>query len=212
MIIVVDGPPASGKSTVVKYLRLKRGFSAYRYKRLGLVNIFSIMLLPVNPWDKKVKYYIHSRVDPIILVSSGYLERLSGLLSGLEVVYKCIRYASLFLLALVCRNIVIDEGISLGWANYFNLVLFKRALKREHVDFLMRIDLASLRVLSKVHEVYYYFIDRSLEKLESNWRKRGHKTPYDVKFYLLVRYAFKLFMETVRERSINIRVKYVYAS
>jgi len=209
MIIVVDGPPASGKSTIVEYLRRRHGFSVHRYKRLGLVNTL-MLLLWINLQSKEVKHYIHDKVDPVILVSPSYLEKLSWLLFGLEAVYKCVRYASLLFLALMCRNIVIDEWFSLGWANYFNLMSFKRALKREHVAFLVRIDLASLRVLSKVHDVYYCFIDRSLEKLKSNWHKRGHKVPYDVKFSLLARCAFKLFTETIREHNINVRVKYAY--
>ena len=118
-------------------------------------------------------------------------------------------YALLLILAIIKRDLVIDEGISLGWANYFNLMIYKKALKPSHVVLLTRLDLVFFRAVSKIRRIYYYFVDRSLEKLEFFWRKRGNRVPYDIKFSLMVRYSFDLFVNIYKRCGIEARVKYI---
>ena len=108
------------------------------------------------------------------------------------------------------KNVVVDEWFSLGWANYYNLLVYKKAFKLKHVEVLMRLDVLFLHLLSRMSRVYVYFIDRSQEKLALFWRRRGHVTPYDVRYATLVRYFFNLFVHTCERRKINISIKYLY--
>jgi hypothetical protein len=209
MIIIIDGPPASGKSTLVRFLKLRYCANTYCYKRLGLNNVFYALLLRIAPGLQCCRLE-GDRVDPITLVDPNYLMKMSILTLILEIIYKCTEYFLLLLLALMDRCLIIDEWFSLGWANYFNLLLFKKALRPSHVIFLMRFDLKFLYMLSRFHKIYYYFIDRSLEKLEMFWCKRENTTPYDIRYTLLVRYSFRLFNEISGKYRIKIKINYIY--
>ena len=209
MIIIIDGPPASGKSILVEFLRLRYCINTYSYKRLGLNNVFYALLLRIAPGLQCCKLE-GGRVDLIILVNPNYLVKISILTLILEIMYKCIEYFLLLLLALMNQCLIIDEGVSLGWANYLNLMLFKKALRPNYVIFLMRFDLNFFHILSRLHKIYYYFIDRSLEKLEIFWYKRGNTTSYDMRYLLLVRYSFKLFNEISKKYGIKIKINRIY--
>jgi hypothetical protein len=209
MIIIIDGPPASGKSTLVRFLKLRYCANTYYYKRLGLNNVFYALLLRIAP-DLQCCRLKGDRVDPIILVNPTYLMKMSIFTLILEIIYKCIEYFLLLLLALMNQCLIIDEGVSLGWANYLNLMLFKKALRPNYVIFLMRFDLNFFHILSRLHKIYYYFIDRSLEKLEMFWYKRGNTTSYDMRYLLLVRYSFKLFNEISKKYGIKIKINRIY--
>jgi len=208
-VLVFDGPPACGKTTLVRLLKRRYDARAYRYTRLRLVNILFAVLAKISPnlLCSKVR---RDNVDPVMLVNSYYLEKVSWLIFVLEVVYKYLRYSSLLSLALCGSLLVVDEGFSLGWANYLNLMLHRKALKPGHVDLLMRLDLQFLKLLTKVRRVYIYFIDRSLEKLSTFWRNRGHRVHYDTTYALLVRYSFRILEEACRRFMIAVRIKRVY--
>jgi hypothetical protein len=209
MIVIIDGPPAAGKSSVVRLLRQKYRAPAFLYKRLGLVNVLYMLLLMVAP-NLQCNRISRENVDHIMLVNQVYLVRMPTLTLGLEVLYKCIRYCLLLFLALTRRNLVVDEGFSLGWANYLNLRIFKKALKHNHIALLMRLDLQYLRLLSSIHKVYYYFIDRDQGKLSTLWRRKGHRAIYDKKYSFLVRCSFKFFEEMYEKYGIKARVKCIY--
>jgi len=209
MIIIIDGPPASGKSTLIEFLRLRYCINTYSYKRLGLNNVFYALLLRIVPGLQCCRLK-GDRVDPITLVNPTYLMRMPILTLILEIMYKCIEYFLLLLLALMNRCLIIDEWFSLGWANYLSLMLFKKALKHHHVIFLVKLDLNFLYIFSKLHKIYYYFMDRSLGKLEMFWHKRGNIMSYDVKYLLLVRYSFRLFNEINRKHGFKIKINYIY--
>jgi len=152
------------------------------------------------------------RVDPVILVDSKYLKRISALTTTLEVVYKFVMYASLLSLALLKQDLVIDEGVSLGWANYLNLMLSKKALKPSQVSILMRLDLVVFRMLARIQKIYYYFVEKDLRELETLWRKRGNIAPYDVKYFLMVKYSFNLFATIYKKYGVNAIVEHIYMS
>jgi len=208
MILVIDGPPASGKSTLVRLLARNYRTKTFCYKRLGLINILSTLLLKMIQREQSRRLG-GDRVDPVILVDSKYLKRISALTTTLEVVYKFVMYALLLSSALLKQDLVIDEGISLGWANYLNLMLSKKALKPSQVSILMKLDLVTFRTLSRIQKIYYYFIDRSLKELETLWRKRGNIVPYDVKYFLVVKYSFNLFVSVHKKYGIKAIVKHV---
>ena len=209
MILVIDGPPASGKSTLARSLAHNYRAKTLCYKRLGLINTLSALLLKIM--KSKRSYRLGGdRVDSVILVDSKYLEKISVLTTTLEVVYKFVIYALLLSLALLKQDLVVDEGVSLGWANYLNLMLSKNALTPNQVSILMRLDLMIFRTLSKIQKIYYYFIDKGLRKLEILWRKRGNIAPYDVKYFLMVKYSFNLFASVYRRNGVNAIVKRIY--
>jgi len=145
------------------------------------------------------------RDDKIMQVNAMYLKRLSGVTFLLEVVYKFGTYFLLLVVILLRRFVIVDEGIALGWANYLYLMAGKKALKPVQVLFLMRIDLMFIRIIAKISNMSYFFIDRNLYVLERLWRKRGNWGPYDRKYYTLVKLSFKLLSEINLGRTIKIR-------
>jgi hypothetical protein len=222
VIIIIDGPPASGKSTIVVFLARRFSFKVYGFKRLGFLNLFAELLLRVIlsvsvlsvmkvSEDLKIMQVLkRERRDPILLISSGLLKRIAFIDFLLEAIYKFVRFFLFIILALMCRNVVVDEWFSLGWANYYNLMIRKKAFMPRHVEMLMRLDIMFLRFLSRVSRIRVYFIDRSREKLTLFWRRRGHVTPYDTRFAILVRYFFNLFVQVCKEHKINVDIKYLY--
>ena len=65
------------------------------------------------------------RTDPVV-IDTNYLKRITTLNMLLEVIYKYVMYILMLILVIMKRDLVIDEGISLEWANYFNLMLYKK--------------------------------------------------------------------------------------
>jgi len=210
-LIILDGVPASGKTTLVKFFEHSYNIKSYNYKRLGLVNMLTKMLMKIAPSVSELPN-IQARKftyeDPIMVVDITFLKRISLVTLFLEIIYKFIQYSLIFLLSLVNKTVVVDEGPSLGWANYLNLLYSKNALRPSNVVLLMRLDLRSLWFLSKFHKVQIYFIDRDQDKLNKFWCLKGHKTPYNTKFANMVRYSFKLFAE-ISAKYIIIRYIYV---
>ena len=222
MIIIIDGPPASGKSTIVVFLARRFNFKVYGFKRLGFLNLFAelplrvilsvsvLSVMKVSEDLKTMQVLKRERRDPILLISLGLLKRIAFIDFLLEAIYKFVRFFLFIILALMCRNVVVDEWFSLGWANYYNLMIRREAFRSRHVEVLMRLDIAFLRLLSKVSRVHVYFIDRSQEKLALLWHRRGHITPYDTRFAILVRYFFNLLVQACKERKIDIDIEYLY--
>jgi hypothetical protein len=157
---------------------------------------------------KIIQVLKRERKDPILFISSSFLQRIAFINFLLEVIYKCVKFFSLIVLVLMYKNIVVDEWFSLGWANYYNLMIYKKAFKSKYVEVLMRLDLRFLLFLLKIEKVYVYFIDRNQKKLTLLWHRRGHEILYDVKYATLVRYFFNLFTYICKVHKINVDIKY----
>jgi hypothetical protein len=207
MIVIIDGPPASGKSTIATFLKHSRNAKIYCYRRLGFMNIVAKLLTKVAPHLQICDFVDKNFVDPVMIIDSNFLKRISFLMFYLEVMYKFLQYYLFFMYILTKSNVVVDEGPSLGWANYLNLMLNKKALKPPHVDLLMRLDLQFFRALSRLRRLHIWFIDRHQEKLSMLWQRKGGRSPYSILFASLVRYSFKLFREASKRQLINMRVR-----
>jgi hypothetical protein len=220
MLVIIDGPPASGKSTLASFLAKKFSARIYSFKRLGFLNLSAELLLRIMPSlsifsgktrrVKVIQELKRERKDPVLFISSSFLQRIASINFLLEVIYKYVRIFSLIILALMYKSIIVDEWFSLEWANYYNLMVYKKAFKPRHVEVLMRLDILFLRFLSKAIRIRVYFIDRDQEKLTLFWRIRGHKMPYDIRYAALTRYFFNLFTHTYKEYKININIKSLY--
>ncbi len=221
MIIIVDGPPASGKSTIATFLAKKFSCKVYSFKRLGFLNLYAEFLLHITPSAnmhgnvgrsgrfKVLQVVKRERRDPILLINPRFLEKTTFINFLLEVIYKYVRFSLLVASALTSRRIIVDEWFSLEWANYYNLMYYKKAFKPRHVEVLMRLDISLLSFLSGAKRVHVYFIERDWSKLALFWRRRGHVTHYDVKYATLVKYFFNLFTYTCRGQKIEIGIKHL---
>jgi hypothetical protein len=221
MIVIVDGPPATGKSTIAVLLAKRLDAGIYSFKRLGFVNFLAEFLLRITPsvsmlsgkgvsgGFRVIEVLKHERRDPILLIDSNFLKGITFIIFLLEIVYKCVRLFFLSVSVLIYRNIVVDEWFSLEWANYYNLVFHKKAFKPRHVEVLMRLDISFLRCLSRAKGIHVYFIDRDWRRLALFWRKRGHVMCYDTKYATLVKYFFNLFTYACREQKIDIEIKHL---
>jgi hypothetical protein len=207
LIVIIDGPPASGKSTIIAFLKYSHRVKAYHYRRLGFVNMIAKMLIRVAPHLRVCNFIDKDFVDPVMIIDSNFLKKISFLTFYLEVAYKFLQYCLFFMYILTKSDVVVDEGPSLGWANYLNLMLNKKALKPPHVGLLMRLDLQFFRALSRLRKIHIWFIDRPQEKLSMLWQRKGGKSSYSILFASLVRCSFKLFEEASRRQQINMSVR-----
>jgi len=193
VVIVLDGPPASGKTSIASVLRSRTGAVTVAYKRLGLANMFSIIILHIFPVTRDYICPERLRCDPIMKLRREVLQKVNSLIFLSEIIYKIIQQFLILFLILFSHKVVIDEWFSLGWANYFNLYL-RKGLKAEYVDILIRLDVAFLRLVNSLRNILLQliFIDRGINKVEELWQRRGHSIPYDKLFYKLVHLSYKI--------------------
>lgn len=197
--IILDGPPASGKTTIVHCLSKELRCFTCTYKALGFANLLSSFLLCLNPRLLHVSSYEVSREDPMILLYERFSTRLDLLFSFSEILYKLIQVLtalsiSFFGIVIGVSAIIVDEGIAIRWANYDNAVK-KGLLHPVAVGILMRLDVWFVHVISRI-ETFYCFNFPDISRLEEFWKQRGHRSRYPVDFSTQVFRYWQKFRQT----------------
>ena len=171
---------------------MKLNASLCSYKRLGLSNVLIRVLIKISP-NIRSDCNVHdsSCQDPVVTVNSVFLRKNSALIVFLEVIYKAFQYTNILLRSALNKTLIVDEGPSMGWANYHNLRC-RGSLNFWQVSLLMALDLQALHFLTKFCYVELCFVDRFPEELIVFWCKRRHVVPYSNIFADMVRNSFKL--------------------
>jgi hypothetical protein len=191
-LYIFEGPPACGKTTFTRALKVKLNASLYQYKRLGLANILIKILIRISPNIRSdCKIYDSRCQDPVVLVNQNFIHNNSFFIFFLEIIYKSFQYTNILVRCTLNRTVIVDEGPSMGWANYQNLKQ-KNCFSLTQVQLLMALDLQALNFLAKFCCVELCFIDRAPDELLAFWFKRKHIVPYSENFADLVRDSFKL--------------------
>ena len=196
IIIIFDGPPASGKTTRSIITAQKLRFLYLKYKALGLINIISILLMQIAPNLSKNPSYIKTKEDPLLLLKPQMLEKIRFITFLTELLYKVFQAIKLVMLSTICKGLVIDEFFTLRAANYINVYLYKGLGKRQ-AELLIRIDLALLKALAKHNSLYYIYLDRDAEELKRLWRNRERDKEYSEKYLTLVRIVWKTYRDRI---------------
>jgi hypothetical protein len=192
LIIIFDGPPASGKTTCSIITARKLRFLYLKYKALGPINIVSTLIIRIAPDLSKNPSYIKTKEDPLLLLKSQMLKKIRFIIFLTELLYKIFQVITLIMLSTIYKRLVIDEFFTLRAANYINVYLHKGLSKRQ-AELLIRIDLALLKALAKHHPIYYIYIDRDTEELKHLWHNREHDKEYSEKYLTLVRLVWKTY-------------------
>lgn len=190
-IILLDGPPASGKTTICKILSKRYCCPCVRYKCLGFANVIAKIILKLTTRDSNLLTCLVSRKeDPILLLGTSFLRKNRHVIFLLEIPYKVLQVILICLLVKVRNCIIIDEFLSLRVANYINMYIHG-GLSRCHMEILIRLDLASLITFALSKSAFYIYVDRRLEELERMWSQREHNKEYSRLFLALVRATWK---------------------
>ena len=207
IIIIVDGPPASGKTTLKTILLAKIGGSSINYKAFGPANLIAKMVLRFasiaipSSYDK-------TRHDPFLLLTPNFWSKLCIVIILLELLYKMLQQLVILALVLLKNVVIIDEFLVLRLANYIN-TLKHGIINANALALLCRQDIYFLKYVSTIAYVKYIYIEPSLSMLTKYWQKRGHKVPYNKGFLNLTKYSLKIVKRIVAKldsRKISIKI------
>ena len=195
MVIILDGPPASRKTTLASRIIRKIGGCVVHYKGFGPANLIAKLILKINPCLIP-PMYDERRGDPFLFLSTRYWSKLHIVIMLLECLYKIMQQITIALLILLKRVVVIDEYLVLRLANYIN------ALKHNIIDLrdlsiVYQLDISLLEAIKRMAQVKYVYIEPRTKILLENWKKRGHKVPYDMNFLAIVKRSFKVVRKCV---------------
>lgn len=199
VVLIIDGPPASGKTTLSKVISSYLNCVRMKYKALGVINIISALL--INTIFRRVtlrKELIKRKEDPVLLLDLNILIRLRHVIFLTELVYKALQafllIMTLYTLILLSfyrqRCLVIDEFLVLRTANYINLHIHG-GLSGWHLMLLRRLDMSVFQVLTRCCVLRYIYIDRSLREILDLWNKREMGKPYSYRYLAIVRLVWK---------------------
>lgn len=195
--IIVDGPPASGKTTLRNMLAKKTNVYTVNYKVFGPFNLIAKVILKIRP-GIITSNYDPLRHDPFLLLSPDFWSKLSIIMTLLELLYKIFQQVIIVIILAIRRSIVVDEFLILRFANYMNAYIHN-TISMSTLKLLYVCDIYFLKFISLFSFIKYVYLDANLSLLKRNWRKRGHKSCYDLKFLKLVRYSTEVIEEIIAE-------------
>lgn len=195
-VIFVDGPPASGKTTLILKLRKRTVFRTCRYNSLGAANLISLVLMRLSRDLDSHEVFDPKRTDLVLKIRANYLTRLSTIIFVSEISYKFLQFFKVVSNAAL-GTVIVDEGIVLRYANYVHLVC-RGALTESEAKLLMQLDLRFVLGLHRFTSVSYVFQDSSDENLADMWHRRGHVMQYDYTFLRWVRQGWRLIGKTLK--------------
>lgn len=198
-VIIIDGPPAAGKTTLGLKLVRHVGGCVVNYKAFGPANIIAKAILKLSKTTSTVFAHIDSRRDPFLLFPYTFWRRsipAITMLTILELLYKMFQQIIILLLLLLKRVIVIDEFLILRFANYIN-TLRLGVIDVSTFKLLYWQDICFLKLISTLANVKYIILEPDISILIRNWRKRGHRVPYDLNFLAITRYAIRTLKESI---------------
>jgi len=204
-IVILDGPPASGKTIFAI------GFSTHfktitlNYKALGPANIIARILTILSSKNISLpSNHDPTRQDPLLFLSKTLSQRLSNVFFLLELLYKALQVVTMLFYLFIYRIIIVDEFLALRFANYFNFYKVG-GFKKWHVIILMQLDFSILKALSHFGNCFYYYINRDLNASKQFWKKRGHTIPYDTSFFALTNISWKMVRKFLKAKIKNVR-------
>jgi hypothetical protein len=199
-VTFVDGPPACGKTTFIAQLRTSLRVRVVGYKAFGLANLLSQWVLRLAPSHRRQGTFDETRDDPILLLDDLMARSLSPVIGVSEVFYKTAQMAKC-VLATAAQQTVVDEGVVLRYANYQNAKQLGR-ISGQASRILVMMDLAFARALARRRRVLYLYLEADDETLDLRWRKRGHKTKYNLEFARLVREGWSYYRPLLSSSSV----------
>ena len=205
-IIILDGPPASGKTKLAASFFVHFNTIILNYKALGPTNIIAQILMLLSSKNISLpSNHDPTRQDPLLFLNRTLSQRLSNVFFLLELFYKALQVTIILLCLFIYRIIIVDEFLALRFANYFNFYKVG-GLKKRHVSILMQIDFSILKVLSRFGKCFYYYINRNLNTSKQFWKKRGHTIPYDTSFFILTNISWNTIKKFLKTRTKNVKI------
>lgn len=186
-LIIIDGPPASGKTTLSYKFFNKLGGYVTRYRAFGPANIMTqYFKLNIIYYDNKIIKIL--RNDLFLTIPLEKWEKIKKLIFLLELIYKFFQQFIIITILLLKKVVILDEFMILRLANYINVVINNK-FSYKIMKYLFIIDLKFAILLSKFSSMIYIYMEPNLTKMMANWQHRGHRLPYDIKFLAIVRYS-----------------------
>jgi len=184
-LIIIAGPPASGKTTLSSALAPALKATKVSFKSFGLLGFFVplILLKVLGMYDAD---YRSSGISPVSLLPKN-IRGLRTLLLFNEIIYKCFNWIYVWLNLQFRGCVVVDEGFVIPWANYINLYQYSRYASKKGIKALIYLDLLILTHIADSTKISFIFCDAQNHTLLKRWHRKGRAFPYPHLYADLIR-------------------------